>query len=337
MSEVARLQEYHDFSDETLAAVSEAAGTLRDLETWPQIGCEIKKMSGQTQHYPPTQGNPIEVFDIMPKDPDQTVIYHLPMGNGVDPNMQTRLLTLAKVLPNTRIIAAGNPSVPASDSGILDRRDRQDVRTGNFEPAVSPVLEYSAKSGAEKVIQVGFSYGADKGIVATRVSEAYDLLTTNAILMEPASIRKRGRVALALAFMSTEKHLQEYVDQTDWAGYEDARELAAEQSGNLAGYVLGLLRASNIAIGSGIAKGRFENFAVRAALSNPELALDVIWGTESELSTDTAMRESAVFINGMVPDAKVRFTPIEGQYHAMGDDVFLHAALVHDALTKTQV
>jgi hypothetical protein len=32
------------------------------------------------------------------------------MGNGVDYNMQTRLLTLAKVLPDTRIIAAGKQS-----------------------------------------------------------------------------------------------------------------------------------------------------------------------------------------------------------------------------------
>lgn len=338
MSEIDRLNNYHDFSVETTEAVAEVAERYRSYETWPELFSDFQSAASHAQlhevEYTPARGFPIKIVDIVPTEIDTSLVYHLPMGNSIDQNMQARLLTLSAVLPNTRIIAAGNPAQPLTNSGRLTQQERNEVSRGRFRPTVDPILAYAHKEKIEQADQVGFSYGADKALAATLLTDYYDISTPKVVPMDPASVTPRTILQLGADFLATNKHLNDYVEATEFPAYIDARKVTGRKTGWLAGYGLGLTRQSNIAIARGITVGKFETRLAETLRHNPETHATLVWGTESELAINGIMHALAGRISDSGQANQFTAMPVIGQYHAMGDDIFLHAALVHESLTK---
>lgn len=338
MSEVDRLQNYYPFTTQTAEVVAEVAERFRALNDWNELYSDFQaddshaKLAEKT--YTPAHGSPIKLVDIVPVEHDKTLMYHLPMGNSVDANMQARLITLSAVLPNTRIIAAGNPAQPFTDSGKLNQYQRKEVSSGNFRSTVDPILAYAHQERLERIDQVGFSYGADKALAAAILARCFDITPDSVIPMDPASVTPRTLFQLGADFLATNKYLSEYVDAAEFPAYIDARKVAGRKTGWLAGYGLGLMRQSNIAIAKGIATGNFEDKLSQALEHNPETRTSVVWGTESELAIDGIM-QAATGQAQITFGQRVTVMPVEGQHHAMGDDVFLHAALVREGLSQS--
>lgn len=333
MSEFERLQDYSpDFSLATLDTVAESAEQLRSLTSWPEIQENLIQKQALFTSFTPTSGRSIDILNLIPDDYENTALYHLPMGNGLDANMQTRLAALSNVLPDTRVIAVGNPSIPASSSGVLTYAERKQVAAGDFRPTIGAALEYINQLGIDSLIQIGGSYGADKAIASARYSENYDIATTDAIIVDPASVVQRSALGLLRAFQSTEEHLKGYVSATNWEGYNDAR----NQTGNMAQYALGLMRASNIAIGMGIAKGRLREQAISTMRAIPDLRIHTAWGTASELADNQAMKDTAQHLHYEFGPKRSSYQALDDQHHAMMDDLFLNNAIILEGINRKQ-
>lgn len=340
MSEVERLQQYHDFSQDTLETVAEVADRHRAFDSWvdeyneftdgPQRQVVTRTYLGEGSHLE------VEVVDIRPSEEKDTLFYHLPMGNSLDPNMLVRLHVLADVLPNTRILASSNPGGIGVRSGSLSYIERLKVARGDFLPTVEPLLRYAAWEKIESAKQVGFSYGADKALAGAHHSSSYDIEATDLVAMEPASIARRGLMDLGLAFGWSSRQLKRYIEAAKYPAYEDARKHALKATHGMANYLGGVIfRPTNNAISRGIGQGTLEARLDRLMDFRPETRVTLVWGSESELASDGLMLAMQAR-HEEEGRQKVDYMRIAGGHHAMGDDVFLHAALIHDAINAPQ-
>lgn len=333
-SESQRLLGYHHFDEDVLGTVSEVAEKQRSLN-WH----DFRGQFPTTKTFEPKEGMPIEVLDIEPDDYLDILFYHLPMGNGLDENMTMRIGTLAAALPFSRIIAAGNPGAPGELSGrirsgkFFSGKDKEDsVWAGNLRRAVSPSLEYLNHEGVNVPIHVGYSYGADKAAAAAQYSEHYDQETSAGIFMEPAAIADRGFLKLSSDFGRSSKPLKGYIDAANSPAYLEARKLASKDSHGVLGYLVGLTRLSNIAVAHALGIGNgFEDRVWDSLDSQPEMSADIIWGSASEIAINGSMLGVVKRLSDEFPN-RLRPMVIEGQKHAMGDDIFLHTALVLQSL-----
>jgi pimeloyl-ACP methyl ester carboxylesterase len=330
IDEAERLQTYHPFDQDVLDDVSEVAERQRS-QTWEEVRTQLPN----TEYFTPDGGKTIEVLDIKPKGGhDQTQVYHAPMGNGLDENITTRIAALAASQPNTRIITVGNPGAPGQNSNKLKVAQLLGVWMGDLRAAVDPTLQYLAKNGVETATHIGYSYGADKAATAAQHAGQYDQEVPRGILMEPASVKKRSMIGLASDFGSSAKALDTYVQATASDAYREARKLADKRNHGLTGYVLGLARLSNIAISHALATDQFEHRVDKALSEQDEMKVDVVWGSESELSIDSLVLDIVDRLQTQYSHRRVRGTVVHGQKHAMGDDIFLHAALILQSLKK---
>lgn len=329
------------YSEQVADDLAELRERFQRYESWTDLMGDFSDPAADTYFsevkYSDTSGNPQHILDIRPREIESTILYHLPMANGIDPNMMTRLFVLAGALPNTQIITAANPASLGKNAGRLGHLGRREVSQGHFGATVRPTLEYARSRGVSEASQVGFSYGADKALAAAAIAqyERYSIKAHQLVAMEPASIVRRSILKLGGDFGSSAEHLDEYVDHTNMTAYDDAREQADKENHGMSGLLAGIIgRKSNRAIARGIARGNFDARIRQAMEANPDLRVAIIWGSESELATDGAMRHYTEMLRNRF-GKRVTPTRIEGQYHAMGDELFFHAAMVRMGLEQT--
>jgi pimeloyl-ACP methyl ester carboxylesterase len=340
-SEAERLSAYYPFDEDVLERVSQAADEQRS-ESWDTMSKKVPK----ARIFDPRFGSkPVGVLDIIPKDHDGVQVYHLPMGNGLDENMTARIATLAATEPTKRIIAFGNPGAPGINTGKIEHhRNRKEVKKGDLRAAIDPALQYLAEREIDTATHIGFSYGADRAAASAQYANLYDQQVPQSILMEPASVQNRelfglkslGVLKLAADFGSTAKALDGYVKAAGSDAYLEARKLAEKRGHGLLGYTLGLARLSNIAIAQALAKDGFEGRVDAGLESQAQMRADILWGTDSELALNDLMVGITDRLIKKYGANRVGATALEDQKHAMGDDIFLHTAMVLQALKNNK-
>jgi len=327
MSEQSRLLEYYpNFEEDIVNNVAEVAEHQR-RSSWEQIRSNLPA----NQIYS-TDKFSIELMDIVPNDYNQTWVYHLPMGNPLADHMQLRIATLAAAAPDKRIIGVGNPSGPRQGIGKLPKSSLYSVWSGDFRPTIDPILRYLVSQHIDEATHIGFSYGAEKAVTAAQYADRYDQMVPNGLFMEPVALKKRGLLELGHDFSSTAAPLDDYVKAASSPVVAEASQRAAEKSHGMLGYGLGLLRLSNIAIAHALTKESFEARANEALTNQPQMEAHLVWGSESELAARDYMIRIVKRLEDKFGINRVRSMELEGQKHAMGDDVFLHTAMVMQSL-----
>lgn len=332
MKERTPITDYHSFSPETVEAVAgmyeqidryEAHDSSDYGEFLDSFGAnKTKKLIGSEHAF-----NPIEVLDIRPDehDPEEAMIVHLPMANPLDSNMRFHVASIAATHPDSRVIALANPSGPGRKYGSLSRNQRQRLAAGDASPLGESFAYYVEREGILRTREYGYSYGADKAL-GSIVLDACDV--EKMLLLEPASIKKRSLGALAVAFMSTDKAMQGYIEASGSKIYEDARKDAI----GIAGYGIGLARPSNLAIARTLASGGFIARYTDAMLRQPDMKTTVSWGTDSELAEHDKMQGFVVAAKRSFGAERVKDIQLEGQKHALANHIGLQAALTYEAL-----
>jgi hypothetical protein len=276
-------------------------------------------------------GKPFEYILFRPAqdyDPTEHRVYHLPMAMHADQSMAMRGMRLFGADPTRPLMLVGNPAAAGVSTGRLSPEAARTVWGGDLAPTVAPLVKHLREIGVESVDHLGFSYGADKAVVAASQGVLEGLKTSHAVLMEPASTVDRGLVRLLRDFIPAGgKHLQSAVEASESEPYLEARKLADT---GLTRYGLGLLRLSNIAIANALAHDYFESRTESALVCNPDMFASLAWGTASELTPNANMerigRELAERNN-----LRVGTMALSGMHHAGGDDIDLHAAIVLQA------
>ncbi len=324
---VLRLRSYYSFDDVVIDRVSKVVEYLNHL-TWKSLISSLPK----TKVFTAANGKPTEILDIIPeKDYNGTLVYYLPMGNPLNENMITRVAALKAALPDKRVIAVGNPGAPGFSKGSFKASEFSSVyMRGDLRATIDPTLQYLSSQGIDSVTHVGVSYGADKAAASALYADKYDQTVPRTVMIEPASIKKRSLVGLTRDFMSTAEALDEYVQASASATYLEARELSDKNGHGLLGYALGLLRMSNIAVAKALAKDGFEGRVDDALTAQPKMISDIIWGTKSELAVNSLMLTATANLIEKYGN-RVRPTALEDQKHAMGDNIYLLAALTMQA------
>lgn len=248
------------------------------------------------------------------------------MGQPLDPNNLYSIATIAATNPNTRIIAAPNPSAPGYRAPSLTSAEREQIEKGDFSPLVEPTLEYAKLVGVNELNHYGYSFGSDLALGAAR-SGFSDFIQPRILLIEPASVIKRGVLELGKDFMSANPALPLYSSQNG-----PARKSAGKESLGIMRYSLGLLRLSNFAIAKGIAQGNFGEDLGKVLALNPEATATVAWGTDSELADNDALEDITKSAKEEHGQDRVKTMQLPRQKHALANDLALQAALVRQGL-----
>ena len=338
-TESERLLKYHSFDEDVLANVEEVAGRVRQMD----FNALNSTLPDNETFYPISDGKPIEVIDTGPSENNErTLVYHSWMGAGLDQNLRARMATLSAALPSTRIIIAGSPGGPGSRSGRLALNQVPGVWGGDLRATVDPLLQYIQAQGLTTITHGGYSYGADKAPVAASLSSEYDQITDQVISVEPTAVEVRkflwleslGIVRLGLDFNSADAALEGYVQASNSQALIEARERANINGHGKTGLVLGLLKPSNIAASKTLSKAGFSGRMTKALLKNPEMRADTIWGSLSELSISGLTTVIVEHLVDQFGPERVTGTIIDDQKHTMCDDIFLHTAIISQALKK---
>lgn len=325
MSTQERLEAY-GFNPYVVDTVSEFADQISQHATYAETFAAVGLGDVKTVNYDGYM--PVSVVDIRPEehDPKAAMFIHLAMANPLDPNQLYQIAAIAGTNPNTRIIAAGNPSGPGYNTGRLTHSQRKAVAHGDLRPVVDPMVKYAEENGIEWANQVGYSFGADRAMTAA-TSDAYQV--DKAVAIEPASVKGRNLLKLGLSFGATAKHLDHYVKASETPAFEAARE---ESVGAMA-YNLGLARLSNIAIARCLSIRGFEQRTDDALEVHPTMEATIAWGTESELAVHGLMKP---IVHRLQRSHGHRVNPvvIEGGKHALANDIHLQAAIVLNGVSK---
>lgn len=275
----------------------------------------------------------LDVVDLIPtKDYDESHVrvMHLAMGQPLDPNQLYQIATCFAADPTTRLVAAGNPGGFGEWAGALPIGQGRKVYKGDLSPTVRPLLRYlHDQEGIETVEHVGYSRGADVAQVAAALSPEYDLDVTETKAIEPTAVKDRGSfrpfamARLGIDFMSSGAALSGYVKASNTPAFREAR----NDSMGRPGFIRSLTRATNLATTSALANDRFEQRASDALIANPDMTSQVIWGTESELAINSLLHGIVGRMQATHGFDRVSGRPLEGQRHALANDIHLQAAL----------
>ena len=328
-----RMQSYYQFADEIVDNVANVAAE--------QAGMSAEQFYDRYSIPEPQQIHlngsryPISVLDIKPQvdyDPAQVRVMHLAMGNGLDSNQRYQVATVFAADPTVRTVAFGNPGAPGNRQGLLSVKDTLQVARGNTRPLVDASLRYLSTSGAIETEQDGYSYGTLAANTATEHAEKYDMNVSQVTNIEPADVKARGIKLKALAtlaadFGKTGSALKGYVEANEIDAFVEER---GDSILGMAGYILGLGRFNNIARTSAMANEMYEMRSERALLAQPDARMHTVWGSESELAVDGAMNLLSCRMRIRFPD-RYSSTRIQGQKHAMVNDLALQSALLQHA------
>ena len=96
-------------------------------------------------------------------------------------------------------------------------------------------------------------------------------------------------------------------------------------------YAKSYLRPVNIAIGILLSRTSIVRVLQRLLVRNPQVKVAAAWGTASELSDDATFGNDLKSIPGMRKDS-LKTMRMKGQKHAFANDIYLHAAIIREAL-----
>lgn len=326
-----RLQGYGAFSSETIDQVSESFERIASFESYGELFEYAGLPETEIVRFPGCL--PAEIIDIQPVeyDADEAIVVDLPMANPLDPNNKYALATIAINNPNSRIIAAANPSGPGYNAGRLKLVQRHMVARGELAPTVTPMLYYLDQEGVERVRHAAYSYGCDKAATMIKMGEHE---TTHGVYIEPV-VKDHGSfpfgtAKLGLSFASTAEHLDEYVANNDLPTFVAAR----EDSVGVIAYNIGLARLSNIAIARSLTPGGFVNRCLEAQIANPDMVSTLAWGSESELAIDAIMNSLYNMTNYHARNTSRRLR-MGGHYHALANDLAVQNAAIRQGFATT--
>ncbi len=324
-----RLKKYRLFSDETIETVAKTAKKQASYQSYRDFfedaGIPVPTL------YITKKKTGVPVVDIPSKvEPSKgTIVVHLPMANPLDPNQLYQIATIVAVNPAYRVVAFGNPSgIPNFyRQQNLSLRQRIAIAfTNNIQALVAAELEYLNAQNIDNSYHVGYSYGALKTLISSYYAKPG--VIKGMILVDPVA-HSRGFKQLVENFQATLGPLGEYVNRTMLESYFEARKDTSESARQPR---RGLVRQINIAIGLLLARIDFINFFEKVLERHPDVSATVAWGSKSELGNDAHLK--ANLYNLVHSKYEVHSMRLEGDKHAMANDVHLYAAIIKEALSK---
>lgn len=335
MTTAERVSTYYPFDGDILEIVSETADRQNKLGYTALAG-----EYGITYKSEPIENEYgrqlLSYLRITPKedyDERKVRVYHAPMGIPADENMAMRAIRLFGADSSEQLMVIGNPAAIGRKENLLPRKALLKVWRGDLKPAVAPLLQYLNSENISEVVDLGYSYGADKAVTSSEAAASYDIESTQGVYIEPAAVISRSLARLLADFKSTEPELARYIAQTASPALEEARALADT---GFTRYVGGLLRMGNIAIAHALTKPFFETRLRRALEAQPNLRTVVAWGSESELTPTQPVEDSTLITRLMYGRDSVKPMELKGMHHAGGDDIDLHAAIILQGLKDTK-
>ena len=329
----ARLKKYGLFSDKTINAVSLVAEKQATYTSYKKYFKDVgitKSVLHVTK-----KGSGVPVADIAPRISKKSrklqnppvLVVHLPMSNPLDSNQLYHIATLASLLPTYRIIGFGNPSGAPynfSQQNLTFLKRLQVAFTKNTYSLVEAELDYLRTQNIAAAYHVGYSYGAAKALFFSKYATPDTSL--GAVCIDPAA-HPRGIRQLIHDFKETFRPLGGYVNRTKIATYFEARSEAAKERH----HKNALKRHINIAIGLALARFDFIPLVNEVLSRHPAMKVSVAWGSKSELGNDAHMTTKLYKMKSDMP-GRVRPFRLEGDTHALANDIHLYGALVYESL-----
>lgn len=321
-----RLASYGIFSDDTIKLVATFAKKQASFETYQDflqfVGVPEPKLHSMNKK------TAVPYIDIpaKAKKPKGVIVFHLPMANPLDPNQLYQVATIAGVNKDYRVIAFGNPSgKPFAFKGQnLSLKRRSSVAfTNDLKPLVEAELDYLQQQGINHCYQVGYSFGAHKALIESLYMEPGTV--DGIVVIEPVA-HKRPPFQLLRDFQRTLEPLGRYVDRTELKTFIEAR----TDSARLLAFGLGMSRPINLSIGWMLARVDFIGLVKKVLQQQPQAKLTVSWASKSELGNDAHL--STVFKSKELQNTAVRTVRLQGDTHAVANDVHLTAAIIREAL-----
>jgi hypothetical protein len=333
MSVAELLVEKYDFGTDLAAEIGDlAAAQTRDFDTYGEF---LESVGGNNLSIKRYDGyKPLQVLDIQPReyDPRRAVVANVAMANSLDPNTRVQIAIIASANPGRRILAYGNPSTPVTTakSRLLRPRQLPVVAGGDFSPTTDPILRHLNAEKIEQIDQFGYSYGE---VATADIMQRADQETGTAVVYDTAravdwikKFKLMGGLRLLGAFNSTGKPMDGYVEESDFEPFIDAR----ADSPQLFGYILGVTRLSNIAVGLGISGSSYLEETTKALNAQPGARYVASWGVKSEFNIDGATEQAVAELSATF-GPRVTGRPLNA-HHAAMNNIYLQAALVKEAL-----
>jgi len=324
-----RLRQYELFSDETISAIAGFARKQARYKTYQDFFNDMGMP--KPNYFIAKNGAGVPFVKISPTiKPLGTIVLHLPMANPLDENQLYHIATVVGTNPGYQVIAFGNPSGKPYSYKQQNLSLWQKVSialTNKMKPLVAAELEYLQAQGVTQAHYVGYSYGAHKAMIESYYSEPASVKSIT--LIDPVA-HPRGFKQLVHDFKNTFHPMGEYVNQTGLQTYFDARAAAAKTKH----HDRALTRPINIAIGVILRRVDFIKMLEKVLKRQPGISATVAWGTESELTNDAHLKVS---MHRLKYDSKQNVHPlrIKAGKHALGNDVYLYAAIIRQALSLT--
>jgi pimeloyl-ACP methyl ester carboxylesterase len=322
-----RLAHYKLFSNTTIKLIASFAQKQAQYKNYQNFFKEVgvPKIIVHTTK----KGDGVPLIDIpaRTKKAAQVLVIHLPMGNPLDANQLYQVATIAATNPTYRVIAFGNPSGKPNyyrQQNLTFLKRFKIAFTKNKHSLVEAELDYLYMQNIEEAHHVGYSYGALKALMESYYSKKNSV--KGIILIEPVA-HSRGLKQLAEDFQATFKPMGEYVNRTNIPSYFKAR-VHAEKNGASAAQTL--LRPINIAIAILLAHTDFLQLLKNVINQQPRASITVAWGSESELGNDAHLKAN---LYNLSSSYQIHAMRLEGDKHALANDIYLYAAIVHEALS----
>jgi pimeloyl-ACP methyl ester carboxylesterase len=322
-----RLSRIYDFSSATLDVVDRLAKKQSEYKTFQEYFKDVGIGDAKTFKLDANHG--VSVVDVMPAKHSRTIVVHLPMNNPLDSNQKYQIAMISSLMPSARVIAFGNPSGGkyAYKHHNLYWWERLGIATGlQKKPLVKAELACLESLGVNKAYHIGYSYGATKAMIAAKCAPQGSV---EGVLSIERVSHAWTPITLAKRFYAAFKPLEEYARRTSIPTYIDARRKAGD--GN--DFYSGLRRSINLSIGWMLAFTSGARLARNFMVKQPRSEVVLAWGTESELVDDKRMQREVNNLMKMF-SGRVRFYRLEGQQHALSNDIHLHAAIIYEALNK---
>lgn len=324
-----RLSRYGLFSKKTINKVATFA-TKQALYPTYQDFFQAVGMT-EVKFHTDKKGRGASYVDIpAAKKQKGVIVWHLPMGNPLDPNQLYQIASMAGVLSEYRIIAFGNPSGKPYNfkAQNLTLKDRIRIAfSSKRRVLVAAELDYLASQSITSMYQVGYSYGALKALIESLYAPEGSV--EGIVTIEPVA-HPRYAIQLLGDFTRSFVPLGKYVDRTELQTFFDAR----KDSANLVAYSAGLKRLINIAIGYMLSKVDFIPLLTQVMARQPDAQATIAWASKSELGNDAHL--STVLDAMRETDALVRPVRLVGDTHAVANDVHVTAAILLEALNTSK-
>lgn len=322
-----RLAALHDFSDETLHWIAKRAAWQQEHSTYHDLFEAVGVPAVETFVAPNGDGVPYVDVPARKKPEKGVLVLHTTMGNPLDANQLYQIAVIADTNPQYRVIGFGNPCGKpfyVAEQSLSFSQWVKIAFTHNSRSLFHAEIEYLRQQGISEAIQIGYSYGALKAVLESGYRAPED--TKKIILIDPVT-RPRNPIRLARDFARTYEPLGEYVNRVESKTYHEARGDAAR----IRDYFGTLVRPVNIAIGCMLARTRIAQKIYELLQRTPDTKVYIAWGSESELASGRSVHE---MLRETIQPKKgqLELVELEGQKHAYANDLYLHAALINEAL-----